>query len=498
MIYLRLALATLALAALIGIFESSGPVGENPKEGSVAFDAGEYRVTGGGANIWGAQDAFYFVWKRVEGDVTISADVRFLGAGVEAHRKAVLMVRQDLTPGSAYADAAVHGDGLTSLQFRSEAGAPTSELRSAVSAPSMLRLERRGNQFTLLAGNSAETLTPTGPQTVALTGPVYVGIGVCSHNAQVLETAVFSKVSVEQPAKPKRPNYRSKIKVYDLKSHTSATVFEQDGVVEAPNWSRDGSFLLVNTGGSLFRLPLRGEGKGAPQRIPIDASYRCNNDHDLSHDGAKLAFSASSPQSRPSQVYTANADGSEVKLLTPTAPSYFHGWSPDGKWLAFVGERNKQFHIYRVPAAGGDEQQLTAKGDYDDGPEYSPDGKWIYFNSNRSGSWKLWRMPAVGVGVADDLVRQVTSDDKEDWFPHVSPDGKLVVFLSFPPGTKTHDERMEGVMLRLIPAPGKKIKKSKPKVLETFFGGQGSINVNSWSPQSDKFAYVVYEPLPAR
>jgi TolB protein len=478
-------------AQQVGAFESHGDIGITPQKGRIEYDAGsnEYRVTGGGANIWAAEDALYFAWRRVSGDVTLTADVRFIGTGSVAHRKAVLMVRQDLTPGSAYADVALHGDGLTSLQFRPTAGAQTQQIASPVKGPTRIRIERRGNRYSMFAGKPGEELTASGPQTVELTDPVYVGIGVCSHNANVLETAVFSNLQVQTPQR-----YRSKITVYDLAARSSNTVYQADQVIEAPNWSRDGKWLLVNTGGNLYRLPLDGEAK--LEKIDLgSAGYRCNNDHDLSRDGKLLAFSASSPSSRQSQVYMAQADGSGAKLMTPAAPSYFHGWSPDGKWLAFVGQRNGKFELFRVSANGGDEQRLTSKGGYDDGPEYSPDGKWIYFNSNRSGGWDIWRIPSDGAGPDDTKAERVTSDEWEDWFPHFSPNGKWMLVFSFPKGTTGHNDRLNGVALRITPAPGKKLKPAKLDALTTFFGGQGTINVNSWSPDSRKFAYVVYEPL---
>jgi Tol biopolymer transport system component len=477
-----------------GLFESGGDIGFTPRNGSLTYDAasGEYRITGGGANIWATRDAFYFAWKRITGDVAITADVRFVGEGVNAHRKAVLMVRQDLAPDSSYADVALHGDGLASLQYRSTAGGATQEIKSAVKAPARLRIERRGNRFTMFVGQPGADPVAAASQTVELSGPVYVGLGVCSHDEQVLETAIFSNVRMEAP----QPRYRSKIAIFDLATRATSVVYEGDGIIEAPNWARDGSFLLVNTQGNLYRLPLTQGAERKLERIDLgDAGYRCNNDHDLSGDGRWLAFSASSPASRQSQVYIAAADGSGARLLTPAAPSYFHGWSPDGKWLAFVGQRNGKYELYRVPAAGGPEQRLTSKGAYDDGPEYSPDGKWIYFNSDRSGSWDIWRIPSGGGGPGDAKAQQVTSDDGEDWFPHISPNGRHMIFFSFPKGTKGHNERMPGVSLRMMPVPGKKIKPAKIEVLTTFFGGQGTINVNSWAPDSKRFAFVIYEPV---
>jgi TolB protein len=189
---------TAITAAGVGIFDSDGSVGDTPKKGSVEYNAaaGEYRITGGGANIWASIDAFHFVWKRLSGDVTLTADVQFSGAGAAAHRKAVLMVRQGLEPDSPYADVALHGDGLTSLQFRPTTGAITQEIRSPVTAPVRIRIERRGEQFTIYAGKPGEELKSTGTAIVSLKDPVFVGLGVCSHNADNLETAVFSNVKL--------------------------------------------------------------------------------------------------------------------------------------------------------------------------------------------------------------------------------------------------------------------------------------------------------------
>jgi Tol biopolymer transport system component len=481
-----------AQAPATNLFDTQADLGVTPKTGSFAFDPAtrEYKLTGGGANIWGTEDAGFFAWRRLTGDITFTADVRFAGEGAVAHRKAVLMIRQDLTPGSAYADIAVHGDGLTSLQYRPTAGAVTAEVKSTVTGPTRIRIERRGNMFTVYAGKAGQELVAAGPQTVNLTDPVYLGLGVCSHDANVLETAVFSNVQVQPPAQ----RYRSKITIYDLSTKQNRTLYTADQVIEAPNWSRDGKHLLVNTNGNLYKLPVA-DADPKLEKVELgDGGWRLNNDHDITRDGKLLAFSASSPNSRQSQVWVAGGDGSHPKLLTPNSPSYFHGWSPDAKFLAFVGQRNGKWTLFRVPVEGGPEQPLTSKG-YDDGPEYSPDGKYIYFNTNRSGTWDIWRIPADGGGPDDAKAERVTSDEVEDWFPHFSPDGKHMLVFGFPAGTPNHNDKMEGVVLRIMPTPGKTLKPAKPEVLVKFFGGQGTINVNSWSPDSKKFAYVVYEKI---
>ena len=190
------------IAAKLGLFQSHKDIGITPKKGSAKYDSKkeEYIVTGGGANIWAKTDAFQMVYKRISGDVTLTADVHFMGEGVEHHRKAVLMLRQSLEPDAAYADAALHGDGLTSLQYRTTAGEITKEERSELKGPVRLRIKRHGNEFTMEAGNPGEALKSTGLVTVELKDPVYIGLAVCSHNANVLETAVFSNVELQQGA----------------------------------------------------------------------------------------------------------------------------------------------------------------------------------------------------------------------------------------------------------------------------------------------------------
>jgi Tol biopolymer transport system component len=247
----------------------------------------------------------------------------------------------------------------------------------------------------------------------------------------------------------------------------------------------------VNSGGELWKLPLGAGGSPELQKIDVGSIRNCNNDKGYSPDGTLIAFSASA-NGPGSQVYTVPSDGGTPKLIVAERPSYFHGFSPDGRWLAVVAQRNKNFDLFRVPVEGGEQERLTSNQAYDDGPDYSPDGKWIYFNSDRSGSWDIWRMPADGAGPNDAKAEQVTNDELEDWFPHCSPDGRWLVFLTFPKATSGHDARIE-VQLRMIPLPGAKVKHSPIQVLTKFFGGQGTINVNSWAPDSSKFAFVSYE-----
>ncbi len=293
-------------------------------------------------------------------------------------------------------------------------------------------------------------------------------------------------------------NVRSKISIYDLESKSIHVVYTADRLWEAPNWSPDGKYLLANSGGALYRFTLDGDEKAQPEKLALDAGYECNNDHGLTRDGNLVAFSARYGSSQQSQVFVASVDGAKPRLVTANSPSYFHGWSPDGKWLAFVGKRDDHFNIFRVPVGGGNEERLTSNPANDDGPDYSPDGKWIYINSNRSGGWDIWRFPAEGAGPNDSRAERITGDEWEDWFPHPSPDSKLMVFLSFPKGTPGHDAKTN-VELRMMPMPQSATAEGANGSIQSLaqiFGGQGTINVNSWSPDSKKFAFVSYELLP--
>ncbi len=288
-----------------------------------------------------------------------------------------------------------------------------------------------------------------------------------------------------------KPIKRSNVTVYDLTTKTAKVIYSADTTIEAPNWSPDGKYLLVNSKGKLWRLPTDVSGSKQLEEINLNGLEKCNNDKSISPDGKLIALS-SSGRAKGSQVFTVIAEGGEPKMIVPETPSYFHAFSPDGAFLAFVAQRNGHFNLFRVPVGGGEQERLTSKPSYDDGPDYSPDGKWIYFNSDRSGGWDIWRMPAAGAGERDHLAQQVTKDELEDWFPHCSPDGRWLLFLSFPKGTAGHNGHSD-VELRMIPLPGKNISGAQILSVTKFFGGQGTINVNSWSPDSNKFAFVSYE-----
>jgi hypothetical protein len=473
-------------AKSLGIFKDHTDVGEVLHPGAVEFEpaAGSYTVAGSGENMWFNKDAFHFVWKQASGDLALTADIAFVGAGKEAHRKACLMFRQSLDADAAYFDVALHGDGLTSLQFREARGTPTHEVQANVSAPKRLRIEKRGKYALLYLPEKGEELRYCGAAVrLVLEEPFYVGIGVCAHNKDVTEKAVFSRVDLNTPPRAsERPVLYSTLETQTMASTDRRVVHVTASRIEAPNWLRDGATLIFNSGGRIYRIPAVG---GKPEAIDTGFATRCNNDHGVSPDGTLLAISDQSQGRRQSLIYTLPIAGGTPTLITPTGPSYWHGWSPDGKMLALCGERNGEFDIYTIPAAGGKETRLTTAPGLDDGPEYSPDGRYIYFNSERSGRMQIWRMRPDG-----SEQEQITSDEFNNWFPHLSPDGKFMVFLSYEKDVSGHPENKD-VTLRRMALGNKKID-----VLGRFFGGQGTINVPCWSPDNRKIAFVTYQLIP--
>lgn len=468
----------------LGEFSASTDVGGPRRAGSAVFESApaRYRVTGGGKNMWFTNDALHFVWKQVSGDVTLSADITFEGKGRDPHRKACLLVRQSLDTDSAYADAALHGDGLTSLQYRESTGAMTREIQSAVKGPTRLRLEKRGRYVSMSIARNGGELEPAGGSfRLELTEPFYVGLGVCAHDDDALETAVFSKVELKtNPPANTPPRMLSTLETVVIASKDRRVVWWTTNRIEAPNWTRDGVSLLFNSQGRIHRIPVAG---GEPQPIDTGFAVRCNNDHGISPDGTQLVISDQTQGDRRYRIYTLPISGGVPKLITEQAPSYWHGWSPDGKTLAYCAERNGEFDIYSIPVAGGREKRLTTSRGLDDGPDYSADGQFIYFNSERSDGMQIWRMGADGSDPT-----QITRDAANNWFPHPSPDGRWLLFLTYARDVTGHPENKD-VSLRLL-----ELATGRIEVLAKLFGGQGTINVPCWSPDSKRVAFVSYQP----
>jgi Tol biopolymer transport system component len=470
----------------MALFDGHGDIGPVERPGSVREDAadGALIIDGAGANMWAAADEGHFLWKRMKGDFIVSARAEFVGEGVEAHRKIGWMVRGAMDADSPHASAVVHGDGLTSLQFRRTAGAETEEAKLAVSGADQVQLERRGPTYVMSAARFGEPYVSEQIAGLDLGQEVLVGLFVCSHNSDVVEKARFSNVRVTVPAPPDLVPYRDylggAIELLDVDTGQRTTVFRSDRPIQAPNWTRDGRFLLYNVDGRIDRLELA---TGKVTELDTGFAAANNNDHVLSFDGKRLGISHHSTEDKDeSVVYVLPAGGGTPRRVTSKAPSYLHGWSPDGTSLVYTGGRGENYDIYRIPVKGGDEVRLTDAPGLDDGPEYAPAGRFIYFNSARTGEMRIWRMAPDGTGQ-----EPVTAGEFHDWFPHISPDGRRIVFLSFGKDVAADDHPFyRQVYLRLMPADGS----TKPTVVAYVYGGQGTINVPSWSPDSKRLAFV--------
>jgi len=469
----------------IGVFDDHSDVGPVKNPGEVKYDSvrQEYSISGSGTNMWLGKDEFHFVWKRMKGNFILTTLARFVGKGVEPHRKIGWIVRQSLDTDSPHVTAVVHGDGRTSLQFRRSTGAITEEKIFSLTGADTLQLERRGNTYIASMARMGDPFVSEQIEGLSLGDDVYVGLFVCSHNKDVVEKAVFSNVRLTVPAPDNFTPYRdyigSDLELLDVSDGSRKTIYHVDDSLQAPNWTRDGKSLIYNRNGRLYLFDLQ---KRVPVELNTDFAIRNNNDHVLSFDGKMLAISHHvAEEQNQSNVFTVPVKGGKPKRVTTRGPSYLHSWSPDGKFLIFTGGRNNEFDIYKIPVNGGEEINLTKTPGLDDGPEYSPDGKWIYFNSTRSGLMQLWRMKPDGT-----QQERITSDEFNDWFPHISPDGKWIVFLSFLKDVRPEDHPFyKHVYIRVMPYPS-----GTPKVIAYLYGGQGTINVPSWSPDSKRVAFV--------
>ncbi len=474
-------------AGPLGDFTEQTDVGTLHHAGTCTYDPTQqiYTITGAGANIWGTHDDFHYVYRRLTGNFIVTAQVNFVGDGVELHRKLGWMARATLDTDSPHITTAIHGDGLTSLQLRRSSGARTEEVVSTLTHADVIQLERRGNTYIMSVARFGEPFVTTQVADLDLGEEIYVGLAVCSHNAEVLEAAEFRNVRIVVPvaegvANP-RANLGSRLEIMEVATGHRRVIYTTDDVFEAPNWTLDGKALIYNSGGRLYRYDLA---TNTPTLIDTEPVIQNNNDHVISFDGTMLAISSRSEAVKGSVVYTVPITGGVPKQITSKAPSYLHGWSPDGKYLVYTAQRNGDYDIFRIAADGSDgdhETQLTTAPGLDDGPEYSPDGKYIYFNSVRSGTMQIWRMAPDGSNQ-----EQVTGDEFNNWFAHVSPDGKQLIFVTYTQEVAPNDHpAAKRVYIRLMPARG-----AGPKVVAYLYGGQGTMNVPSWSPDSKYVAFV--------
>jgi TolB protein len=476
-----------------GYFQAHEDVGNPAIAGSATYDQATqtYELSASGTNMWAQRDEFQFVWRKLTGDFILRTHVELIGAGVDPHRKLGWIIRKTLDAGSPYVDAAIHGDGLTSLQFRRTPDTQTEQIQSTMTHANVVQLERRGKSFIMSTAQSGGTYTRTELSELDLGDEVYVGLFLCAHNPKVTERAKFKNVRIVVPPKdgwvPYRDYIGSNLEVMPVDTGDRLVLDVSPISIQAPNWTPDGKTLIYNSRGHLYRFDL-----ATKQVTEIDTGEATNNnnDHVLSWGGQMLGISSghNPADNRRSVVYTMPVGGGAPKRITANSPSYLHTWSPDNKFLYFTGSRNNELDIYRISVDGGEETRITDAKGVDDGPEFTPDGQWIYFNSSRTGRMQIWRMKPDGTGQ-----EQLTNDEFNNWFPHISPDGKRIAFVSYGLDISSEDHPFyKQIYIRLMGLDGK-----NPRVIAYVYGGQGTMNVPSWSPDSKRIAFVSNTALPA-
>jgi TolB protein len=403
-----------------------------------------------------------FSWRTVSGDFILTVELRARGAGAQA-------------------GVQVEFDGVTLASAIDASGAvrvPGATPQGTVVHPEVYQVERRGDTLLFSSAPFGAPLGPVARADVPAGQPVRVGV----HRRGDVE---LRNLRWTGPAWPGLVPYKdylgSRLELLDVESGGRTVIFATDAGIEAPNYTPDGKYITFNSGGLIYRLEV---GTHVVARIDTGTCVRNNNDHVISPDGQWLGISnhASGAFDGQSIVCKLPIGGGEPVALTPLAPSYLHGWSPDGRHVIYTAKRDGAFNIYRTTTDGaGEETQLTSGPALDDGSEYSHDGRHIYFNSARTGKMQVWRMNADG-----GEPRQLTDDGFNDWFPHLSPDGRQLVFLSYQPDMQADKHPYyQHVYLRAMPADG-----GAPRVVAYLYGGQGTINVPSWSPDGRFVAFV--------
>ena len=486
----------IAQNAEVGIFQSDSDIGHPKKAGSAVYNQADqsYTLKGGCYNIWFERDEFHYLFNKIKGDFILTANFSFSGKGANVHRKTGWMVRWSTDEKAPHISGVLHGNGLTVMQWRGSTGAamrdPQDEIFATDSSYNVMQVERAGKKITMRAAHTGKPLEVIGSHEMeSMPDKVLAGLYICSHDTTVTEEVKIWNVRIDQPVaddyNPGSSGYPGcRMETINVSDGKRMVIYEKPGRFEAPNWMPDGKKLLFNMDGSLYTIPVKG---GALVKLNTGSANNNNNDHGISFDGKLLAIS-NQRQGLPgggSSVYILPLTGGEPKMITENTPSYFHGWAPNNKEVVYVAMRNGKtvYNIYRNSIEGGKEVALTdiKAGEHVDGCEYSPDGKYIYYNGNFTGTMQIWRMKP------DDSGReQVTFDKYNNWFPHISPDGKWIVIISFPLGIDPNSHpSYKRVMLRIMPASG-----GEPKVIAYLYGGQGTINVPSWSPDSKQIAFV--------
>jgi TolB protein len=471
-----------------GVFTHHQDVGSPKLAGNAIYDLNAQTYALSGAGVSTTSDQFHFAWKKIKGDFIVQATVRVIGTGTNPRTELGIMARDSLTGTSRHAAACVHGGPVTALRCRASDGGATLQVEVSSFHPTEIQFARAGDRFTFSSAVFGENYKSVSHD-ISLNAELHVGLFISSQEEGVVEQAVFSNVRLIIPAaadfKPYSDYLGSHLEVMDIATGLRKVLQSDPGSIQAPNWTLDGKLIYNSAAGVMYTHDIA---TSTVAELNTGTCRQNNNDHVLSFDGKMLALSNYAGDPRRSVAFILPVGGSDEprQITSPQAGhTFLHGWSPDGKKLVFTGGRKGETGNYRnlwsVDVDTKVETALTPPGTLDDGPEYTPDGKYIYFNSVRTGTMQIWRMRPDG-----SKPEQVTFDEYNDWFPHISPDGKWIVYIAFPADMDPWSHPFyRQCYVRLMPASG-----GVPKTIAYLYGGQGSMNTPNWSPDSKRIAFV--------
>ena len=460
----------------LGIFDHSIDIGDPTAEGTAKYDAEEqmYKISSG--EVGNTQ----FLTRKASGNFILRARII---SNEDNDGIAGWSIRNSIDLGSDYVNTVTeNGGGLTSLQY-SQNGEQSKQINMDLPFADVIQIQRKGDRYILSAARFGQPFQSIEISDIELNDEVHVGLYATSENDNENVTAEFMNVRITTPVDDDYVPYQeyigSRLETVHVETGHRHVLHQENRSLQAPNWTVDGKTLIYNADGLLYYFDLETK---TPSVMDTGFATSNNNDHVISFDGTKMGISHhSEDHNGQSIIYTLPIEGGTPQLVTDKGPSYLHGWSAGDDTLTYTGGRNGQFDIYKISEDGGEEVQLTDTPALDDGSEYTPDGKYIYFNSNRTDTMQIWRMRPDG-----SQPEQLTFDEYQDWFPHISPDGKTVLFLSYMPEVPSGDHPFyKQVYLRKMPLDG-----GEPEVVAYLYGGQGTINVPSWSPDSKKVSFV--------
>ncbi|MDB5087895.1 MAG: hypothetical protein JWR09_1889 [Mucilaginibacter sp.] len=468
----------------LGDFDEQGDIGNAAIKGSAVYNkaAQTYLLSGAGKSL---NSQLHYLCKKIKGDFILNATVTFIGKSDKSEREAGIIATEQPDTSSRFVSGNVY-DSIpipASMQFRKNKGEKIDHLSISSYRSMELSLERRGNIFSFSVAYYGENYK-TVSKNIELDSNLFVGIYIRSATENKLEKAVFSNVRIIIPApnnfRPYIDYIGSHLEMMNVATGLRKIVYSLPGVsIQAPNWTRDNKQLMYNVNGKIYTYELV---NGKIVKLNTGTINNLDGDHVFSFDGKMLGISG--PVGNRETIYIMPANGSDnpSKITTgETGPSYLHGWSPDKTTLVFTGKRNNIFDIYSINIATHKETRLTENAVLDDGPEFTPDGKYIYFNSVRTGTMQIWRMKPDGSNQ-----EQITFDEYNNWFPHISPNGKWIVYLSFPKEIDPSDHPFyKNIYIKLMSASG-----GAPKTIAYVYGGQGTMNEPSWSPDSRNIAFI--------